>query len=70
MFMNRCILKLCGLHDHHQGMEKKITDYRSLEKIKGYESDLYLNFDMQKYFGPKTSHDVRTTFNIISFFQT
>ena len=46
-------------------MEKEITEYRSLENIKGDESNLHLNFDMQKYFGPKTSHDVRTTFYVI-----
>ena len=67
MFMNhnKCILELCGLRDHLQGMEKRITKYRSSEKNKAYESNLHLNFDMQKYFGSKTSHSVRTTFNII-----
>ena len=34
-------LKLCGLRDHLQGMEKRTTEYRSLEKIKGYESNLH-----------------------------
>ena len=62
---NRCILELCGLCDQLKGMEKRITEYRSLGKIKGYESNLHSNFDMPEYFGPKTSHDVRTTFYII-----
>ena len=72
MFMNhnRCILELCGLRGHLQGMEKRITEYRSFEKIKWYESNLHLNFDMQNTLAKKRHMMLELRFTLFNFFQT